>query len=149
MVMAFKQQCIDDSKLDVPTPLASAMKVNVGAANLMRSSGPAQDEWEGVRLAHWSGEVLDDNKSIGSHMSLGRDLFMLKLAFFKQTNLSHRNKAMIKDFADHGKRTSGYIVSLPPNDTQCVVSPVWEGVDRPKAILGVLYKTKRLKNMAI
>ena len=49
---------------------------------------------------------------------------------------------MMKDFADHGKRTSGYIVTLPPNGTPFVVMPLWGGVDRPEAILGVFYQHK-------
>ena len=73
---------------------------------------------------------------------LCHDLVMFKLVFFKQTNLSHRDNAMIADFADRGKEASGYIVSLPPNDTQFVVMPVWGGVDRPDAILGVIYQHK-------
>ena len=143
LVRAFKQQCMDESQLDVPTPLVSAMKVNVDVAHLMRSSGPAQNEWEGVRLAHWSGNFLDDHKTMGSQVTLWQtDLFMFKLVFFKQTNLSHRDNAMIADFVDHGKDTSGYIVSLPHNDTQFVVMPLWGGVDRPDDILGVIYQHK-------
>ena len=77
---------------------------------------------------------------MGSQMTLGEDQFMFKLAFFKQTNLSHRDNAMISDCADYGQETSGYIVPLQPNDTQFVVMPVWGGVDRPDHILGVIYQ---------
>ena len=100
------------------------------------------EKWEGVRLAHWSGPFLDDDQSIGSQVPLGHDLFMFKLVFFKQSHFSHRDNAMMKDFADHGKQTSGYIVTLQPNGTPFVVMPLWGGEDRPEAILGVFYQHK-------
>ena len=138
LVMDFKQQCMKVAWL--PTPLVTHTKVNVDVAELLRSIGSAQDEREGVRLAHWSGNLLDDSKSSGSQVTLGHDLFMVKLVFFKQTNLGHIDNAMISDSADHGQESSGYTVSLQPSDTQFVVMQVWGGVDRPDHILGVIYQ---------
>ena len=138
LVNDFKQHCMEVAWL--PTPLVSHIKVNVDVAELLRSIGSAQDEREGVRLAHWSGNLLDDSKTVGSQLTLGQDLFMFKLVFFKQTNLSHRDLQMISDFGQSGQETSGYTVSLQPNDTQFVVMPVWGGVDRPDHILGVIYQ---------
>ena len=138
LVKDFKQHCMEVAWL--PTPLVNHIKVNVDVAELLTSMGSAQDEMEGVRLADVSGNMLDDSKSIGSQVTLGEDQFMFKLVFFKQTNLSHRDNAMIADFADHGTRTSGYIVPLQPHGTEFVVMPVWGGVDRPDHILGVIYQ---------
>ena len=108
LVKDFKQHCMEVAWL--PTPLVNHIKVNVDVAELLTSMGSAQDEKEGVRLADVSDNMLDDSKSMGSQVTLSEGQFMFKLVFFKQTNLSHRDNAMIADFADHGTRTSGYIV---------------------------------------
>ena len=59
LVKVFKQQCIDDSQLDV-----APLKINVDLAGLMIGSDKFT-KWEGVRLANVNdGALLDDDRSI-------------------------------------------------------------------------------------
>ena len=140
LVKVFKQQCIDDSQLDV-----AALKINVDLAGLMIGSDKFT-KWEGVRLASVNdGALLDDDRSIGSQVALGHNVFLLKLVFMKQSwkHFNADERTMLAHFADGKKRVSGYILTLPPHDTPFVVMPVWGGVDsRPNEILGVLYQHK-------
>ena len=140
LVKAFKKQCIDESQLH-ETPL----KINVDLAGLMNGSDKFT-KWEGVRLASVNdGALLDDDKSIGSQVALGHNVFLLKLVFMKQSwkHFNADERTMLAHFADGKRRVSGYILTLPPHDTPFVVMPVWGGVDsRPNEILGVLYQHK-------
>ena len=134
------KQCIDESQLH-ETPL----KINVDLAGLMNGSDKFT-KWEGVRLASVNdGALLDDDRSIGSQVALGHNVFLLKLVFMKQSwkHFNADERIMLAHFADGKKRASGYILTLPPHDTPFVVMPVWGGVDsRPNEILGVLYQHK-------
>ena len=138
LVKVFKQQCIDESQLDVPP-----LKINVDLAGLMIGSDKFT-KWEGVRIATLNdGALLDDDRSIGSQVALGHSVFMFKLVFMKQDwkHLSADERTMLAHFADGKKGVSGYILTLPPHDTPFVVMPVWGGVDsRPNDILGLLYQ---------
>ena len=140
LVKAFKKHCIDESQLH-ETPL----KINVDLAGLMNGSDKFT-KWEGVRLASVNdGALLDDDRSIGSQVALGHNVFLLKLVFMKQSwkHFNADERTMLAHFADGKKRVSGYILTLPPHDTPFVVMPVWGGVDsRPNDILGVLYQHK-------
>ena len=108
LVKVFKQQCIDDSQLDV-----AALKINVDLAGLMIGSDKFT-KWEGVRLVNVNdGTLLDDDRSIGSQVALGHNVFMFKLVFMKQCwkHLSADERTMLADFE---KGVSGYILTLPP-----------------------------------
>ena len=143
LVKVFKQQCIDDSQLDV-----APLKINVDLAGLMIGSDKFT-KWEGVRLARLNdGALLDDDRSIGSQVALGHNVFMFKLVFMKQCwkHLSADERTMLAHFADGKKGVSGYILTLPPHGTPFVVMPVWGGVDsRPNEILGVLYQHQTIQ----
>ena len=138
LVKVFKQQCIDESQLDV-----APLKINVDLAGLMVGSDKFT-KWEGVRLASLNdGALLDDDRSIGSQVALGHNVFMFKLVFMKQgwKHLSADERTMLAHFADGRKGVSEYILTLPPHDTPFVVMPVWGGVDsRPNEIFRVLYQ---------
>ena len=139
LAKVFKQQCIDESQLDV-----APLKINVDLAGLMNGSDKFT-KWEGVRLASLNdGALLDDDRSIGSQVALGHNVFMFKLVFMKQgwKHLSADERTMLAHFADGRKGVSGYILTLPPHDTPFVVMPLWGGEDRPENILGVFYQHK-------
>ena len=144
LVKVFKQQCIDESQLDV-----APLKINVDLAGLMNGSDKFT-KWEGVRLVSLNdGALLDDDRSIGSQVALGHNVFMFKLVFMKQgwKHLSADERTMLAHFADGKKGVSGYILTLPPHDTPFVVMPLWGGVDRPEAILGVFYQHKATEEL--
>ena len=138
LVKIFKQQCIDESQLDV-----APLKINVDFAGLMNGSDKFT-KWEGVRLANVNdGALLDDDRSIGSQVVLSQDVFMFKLVFMKQSweHFSADERTMLAHFADGKRGVSGYMLPLPPHDTPFVVMPVWGGVDsRPNEILGMVYQ---------
>ena len=66
LVSAVKQQCIEKSGLDL-----IHLNINVDLAGLM-PVGHQLTKWEGVRLAKVTGELLDDDQSIGSQLILRR-----------------------------------------------------------------------------
>ena len=79
LVKVFKQQCIDESQLDV-VPL----KINVDLARLMVGSDKFT-KWEGVRLVNVNdGALLDDDRSIGSQVALGHNVFMKHMRMFAE-----------------------------------------------------------------
>ena len=137
VVRDFKQQCIDESDFDL-TPLG----VNVDLAGLMTVAGLTK--WEGVRVATLHGELLDDDRSIGSQMIFDENLFLCKLVFMKQgmAHLTPSERTQIAHFADPARFCAGYYMNLLPHGTPFVVLPVWGGVDRANEILGVLYQHK-------
>ena len=104
----FKQQCIDESQLDV-----APLKINVDLAGLMIGSDKFT-KWEGVRIATLNdGALLDDDRSIGSQAALDHDVLMFKLVFMKQgwKHLSVDERTMLAHFADGKKGVSGYILT--------------------------------------
>ena len=143
LVKAFKKQCIDESQLH-ETPL----KINVDLAGLMNGSDKFT-KWEGVRLASVNdGALLDDDRSIGSQVALGHNVFMFKLVFMKQDwkQLRADERTVVAHFADGKREVSKYILTLPPHDTPFVVMPVWGSVDsRPNDITGVLYQHQTIQ----
>ena len=131
IVSAFKQECLD------ACPGYAPLAVNADWAEVMVNS---LDIWgEGVRIAHVDGPLLQDAQSIGSQVHLGHNLFLFKMCFMRQTHFNARENAMIADFADDSKSTSGYIVD-GTHGTQFVVRPVWGCQNRAEEILGVLYQ---------
>jgi hypothetical protein len=138
MVSALKKQCIDESDFEL-TPL----RVNVDLAGLLTVSHPLA-KYEGVRLVTLDGSFLQDDRSIGSQVTLAENIFLFKLVFMKQhmEHFTSTERTQMMHFADAARKTSGYILHLSPYNTPFVVMPVWGGVDRPNAILGLFYQHK-------
>ena len=106
LVKVFKEQCIIESQLHV-----ASLKINMDLAGLMNGSDTFT-KWEGVRLANVNdGALLDDNRSIGSHVVLSHNAFLLKLVFRKQSwkHSSADDRTMLAHFADGEKGVSGVL----------------------------------------
>ena len=72
LVKVFKQQCIDDSQLDV-----APLKINVDLAGLMIGSDKFT-KWEGVRLANVNdGALLNDDRRAGKDIDYMFRIFVV------------------------------------------------------------------------
>ena len=143
VVHQIKQAALEASPFHL-TPLA----INCDLAHLMnhRGSLPADSPpgGDGVRLVHWNGSFLDDQKTLASQISsYSDDVFLLKLVFMVQILLTDQDMELVKQFAGGICERRVY---MPQYCTEFIVMPVWGGFERSNHILGIFYQHGKTAN---